>query len=137
MTKFVCDEHPNAAYIRRENNDLVCGTCESMEDPTRRGKTFSTGPALQSEELPFGELMDPHFAPVTPSMEEAELLGTATMNLVNSGIELATILDPEGKELVQITETATDKLRAVIFWANQLRELMQIQVAKAGNGMQV
>jgi hypothetical protein len=93
---------------------------------------------LQDEELPFGELMDGNFTGVAPSMEEAELLGTATMNLVDSGMELARLLDKDGNLDQDLTpENMEEQIRPVIFWANQLRELMQIQVAKAGNGMQI
>ena len=93
---------------------------------------------LQDDELPFGYLMDGNFKDVAPSMEEAELLGTATMNLVDSGMELARLLDKDGNLDQDLTpENMEEQIRPVIFWANQLRELMQIQVAKAGNGMQI
>lgn len=94
---------------------------------------------LQDEELPFSEVVNPHYTEVAPSMEEAELLGTATMNLVDSGIELAMILGDDGSTIAEAPsdDEVVRKIRAVIFWANQLRELMQIQVAKAGNGMQL
>ena len=85
---------------------------------------------MQDDELPFGEITEPSFHDIVPTMEEAELLGTATMNLVNSAIELAPYAAYEGDE-----ETPLSLIRAVVFWANQLQELMEIQSAKAGLGM--
>lgn len=93
---------------------------------------------LKPEEggLPYADITEPTFQTITPTMEEAELLGAATMNLVNCGLQLSDILDTEGnlKDLTD-PDVIRQHLFPIIYWAGQLQYLMEVQSAKAGLGM--
>lgn len=113
-----------------------------MNDPHDNEITDKEALAKMTE-LADAELMDPKFAPVQPNQEEAELLGMATMNLVDVALQLSDCWteleeDSKGRSPLPVYKgVPEEQAKALHFWAAQLQTLMQQQVAKAGLGMQI
>lgn len=89
-------------------------------------------PIDDDENIVEGEIVEGNFRPIEPTPEEAELLGTATMNLVNAGLELKEALQEFNSVL---TPDEVKKISTVYYWANELQQLFAVQAAKAGLGL--
>lgn len=88
------------------------------------------------EELPEAEVTDPSFKQVLLTPEEADLYGTALMNLITSGLALGNgIIRDHDRELIELTEDQLKSLSNVVFWAAEMQSLVERKAAEAGLGM--
>ncbi len=83
------------------------------------------------EELPYAEVKEPEFKQIELTPDEADLYGTCLMNLIDSALGLKQYVEPQSSKPLDIA------LRETHMWAKQMLELVQMQAAKAGLGMQV
>jgi hypothetical protein len=91
-------------------------------------------PPEDDNEVVEAEIMEPQFQQVQLSPDEADLMGLATMNLINTSLELDGVMlcDDEGEWSIPNEQEAIAKIQAVWSWAFQLNNLIAIQTAKAG-----
>ena len=83
-------------------------------------------------------ISEPHFKQVELSPEEADLMGTAMMNLIDSALALRDLLsvDEDGTVVLSEPDSKTvNFMENVINWAGIMLSNIHQQTAKAGLGM--
>jgi hypothetical protein len=84
-------------------------------------------------DLPYGEVTEPEFKQIELTPEQADLYGTALMNLITSGLALVDWVKDNYVE--DKRDTVPQEVKDVINWASNMNELVNMATGKAGLGM--